>query len=164
MADTRTIILVHTTPAHRNGCDPAIDLDADGIAALLSAYQRTRSDEDRAKIPLRHGARCAEFVITRLSQAALRYVMAGRNDVERAQFACLAGCHAYTDAEGREHKARVTTHDAVAYADDAWIESIGDEYGATAVQEIGATIIQWTQAPRRALAPFGWAPGLVLAR
>lgn len=164
MSDTRDIILVHRPLQNRDGCDPAIDLDADGVTAALSAYQRSRSDEDRAKVPLKPGGRPALFTIQRLSQGALRYVMNGRNGVEQAQFAVLVGCHRFTDADGREHAARVTTDHALAYADDAWLERIGDEYGAAAVQEIGTAVIQWTQASKRALAPFGSVPGLVLAR
>lgn len=165
MSDTRAIILVHTTLSNRNGGDPAIDLDAPGIGAALSEYQRTRSDDARARIPLRKGMRPAEFIITRLSQHALRFARSGRTPAESAQFAVLAGCHTFVDASGVEHRARVTSDGgAPPIASDEWLAEIGDEYGGAAVDEIGHAIIQWSMAPRRALDPFGSVPGLMLAR
>lgn len=163
-AQTRTIVLVHTTPQHRDGCDPAINLAAEGVSALLAAYQRTRSDADRAALPLKPGAQCAEFDIARLSQSVLRFAREGRSPAEQAQRAVLAGCHVYRDASGHEHRARTTSDNGMTWASDEWLDKIGDEFGAQAIDEIGHAVIQWTMAPRGALAPFGWAPGLVLAR
>lgn len=163
-AQTRQIILVHRALSHRDGGDPAIDLDAPGCALALTDYQRTRSDEHRAAIPLRKGMRPAEFVIRRITQSELRFVREGRTPVEQAQRAFLAGCHAYIDADGREHKARVQSEGSASWADDAWLDEIGDVFGGAAVDEIGHAVIQWTSAPRSALAPFGSVPGLVLAR
>lgn len=164
MPQTRTIILVHTTLQNRNGCDPAIDLDAPGVSALLSAYQRTRSDEDRAAIPLREGLRPAEFVVQRLSQRSLVLVREAKSAVEQVQRAVLAGCHEYTDARGVTHKAKVSQVGDAALADDSWLDALADEYGGAAIDEIGHAITQWSMAPKSAIAPFGWAPGLVLAR
>lgn len=164
MSDTRRIILVHRTLTNREGGDPAIDFDASGIAMLLSQYQRSRSDADRDALPLRPGKRPAEFAIKRVTQGELRFIRDGRTPAEQAQRAFLAGCHAYTDADGREHKAKVHVEGALSWADDEWLERVGDEYGGAAIDEIGHAVIQWAQAPRSALAPFGSVPGLVLAR
>jgi hypothetical protein len=164
MSDTRRIILVHTTFANRNGCDPAIDLDAPDIGPLLAAYQRSRTDEARAALPLKPGASPAEFVITRLSQAGLRSVKSAHSATERHQRAVLLGCHAFVDARGVERRAKVRNDNGVPWADDAWLDTIADEYGGAAVDEIGAAIEQWTMAPRGALDPFGSVPGLALVR
>jgi hypothetical protein len=161
---TREIILVHRSPGVRDGGDPAINLDAPGIASALSDYQRTRSAEALAAIPLKPGMQPARFIIRRITQGELRFVRDGRSPVEQAQRAFLAGCHAYTDAAGREHRAKVTTEGAVSYAGDEWLDAVGDEYGGDAISEIGHAVIQWASASRAALAPFASVPGLVLAR
>ena len=164
VSQTRIISLVHRSPSHRDGGDPALDLDAPGAPALLSAYARTRSDADRAALPVKPGARLAEFTLRRISQSELRFVREGRGPAGQAQRAFLAGCHAYLDAEGREHKARVQSEGSVSWADDEWLDAVGDAFGGQAIDEIGHAVIQWAMAPRSALAPFGSVPGLVLAR
>lgn len=164
MSDTRRIILVHRTLTNRDGGDPAIDYDAPGIAMLLSQYQRSRSDADRDALPLKPGKRPAEFTIKRVTQGELRFIRDGRSPAEQAQRAFLSGCHAYTDADGREHKAKVQAEGSASWADEEWLEAVGSEFGGVAIDEIGHAVIQWAQAPRSALAPFGLVPGLVLAR
>lgn len=162
--DTRDIVLIHTTLQNRHGCDPAIDIDAPGASAALSAYQRSRSEEDRAKLPLRAGMRPALFTIARLSQSSMRFVMAGANTLEQAQQAVLVGCHRFTMPDGTEHRAAVTAAGGnIALAEREWLDVIADEFGASAIVELGTAILQWTQAPKRALTPFGSVPGLVLA-
>lgn len=164
MSDSRRIILVHRSPADRDGGDPAVDFDADGVAVVLSQYQRTRSDEDRAKVPLRAGMRPAEFEIQRVSQAAMRFIRSGHTPLEQCQRAVLAGCRELTDARGVEHKAKLVQHELVTLADDAWVDMIADEFGGAAILEIGTAVIQFSEARKAALAPFGSVPGLVLAR
>lgn len=164
MTDTRRIFLVHTTPSNRDGADPAIDLDAPGVSAILTAYERTRSEEDRAKIPLRPGMVPAEFEISRLNQSAMRFVRSGITALEQCQRATLCGCHGYTDAQGAERRPKIKKGDQFSLADEAWIDAIADEFGGAAVLEIGAAVIQWSEARKAALAPFGSVPGLVLAR
>jgi hypothetical protein len=163
-SQNRIVSLVHRSPSHRDGGDPALDLEAPGAAALITAYARSRSDADREALPLKPGMRLAEFTIRRVSQNELRFVREGRSPAEQAQRAFLAGCHAYTDADGREHKARVQTEGTATWADDEWLDLVGGEFGGEAVDEIGHAVIQWAMAPRSALAPFGSVPGLVLAR
>lgn len=164
MSDTKHIVLVHTTLANRDGCDPAINLDAPGVAALLSAYQRTRSDEDRDALPLRPGLRPAMFEIRRISVSELRFVREAPTTALQLHRAFLAGCHAYTDAQGREHRAKVQSEGKASWASDEWLDEVGDAFGGQAVDEIGSAVVQWAQAPRSALAPFASAPGLVLVR
>lgn len=164
MSDTKHVILVHTTLANRDGCDPAINLDAPGVAALLSAYQRTRSDADRDAIPLRVGMRPALFEIRRISVSELRFVREAPTTALQLHRAFLAGCHAYTDAAGREHRAKVQSEGKASWASDEWLDDVGDAFGGQAIDEIGSAVIQWAQAPRGALAPFASVPGLVLVR
>lgn len=164
MSDTKHIVLIHTTLANRDGCDPAIDLDAPGIGMLLSAYQRTRSDADRDALSLRPGMRPALFEVRRVSVSELRFIREAPTTALQLHRAFLAGCHAYTDAQGREHRAKVQSEGKAAWASDEWLDEVGDQYGGQAVDEIGAAVIQWAQAPRGATAPFASAPGLALAR
>lgn len=164
MSDSRRIILVHRSPADRDGGDPAIDFDADGAAVVLAAYQRSRSDEDRDRLPMRSGMTPALFDVARVNQAAMRFIRGGQTPLEQCQRALLAGCHAFTDARGAEHKAKVMRGDTFALADDAWLDTIADDFGGAAVLEIGAAVIQLSEARKAALAPFGSVPGLVLAR
>ncbi len=164
MSDIKHIVLVHTTLANRDGCDPAINLDAPGVAALLSAYQRTRSDADRDAIPLRVGMRPAIFEIRRISVSELRFVREAPTTALQLHRAFLAGCHAYTDAAGREHRAKVQSEGKASWASDEWLDEVGDAFGGQAIDEIGSAVIQWAQAPRGALAPFASVPGLVLVR
>lgn len=164
MSDSRRIILVHRTIQNRNGCDPAIDLDAKGIDAALTAYARSRSDEDRASVPLRPGMKPAEFTIRRINQSAMRFVKRGETPLELAQNAVLAGCHHFVDDAGIEHDAKVTAGESFGHADPSWLDVIADRFGSAAVLEIGDTIIQWSEASPKALAPFGSVRGLVLAR
>ena len=164
MSDTKHIVLVHTTLANRDGCDPAINLDAPGVSMLLSAYQRSRSDADRDALPLRPGMRPALFEVRRVSVSELRFIREAPTTALQLHRAFLAGCHAYTDAQGREHRAKVQSEGKAAWASDEWLDEVGDQYGGQAVDEIGAAVIQWAQAPRGATAPFASAPGLALAR
>lgn len=164
MIDTKHIVLIHSTLANRDGCDPAINLDAPGISMLLSAYQRSRSDADRDAIPLRTGMRPALFEIRRVSVSELRFIREAPTTALQLHRAFLAGCHAYTDAAGREHKAKVQSEGKAAWASDEWLDEVGGEYGGQAVDEIGAAVIQWAQAPKGSLAPFASAPGLALVR
>ena len=64
----------------------------------------------------------------------------------------LAGCHAFTDARGAEHKAKVVRGDTFALADDAWLDAMADEFGGAAVLELGAAVIQLSEARKAALA------------
>lgn len=164
MSETRRIILVHTTLANRDGCDPAIDLSAPGIEVALARYQRSRSDEDRDAIPIKRGATPALFEIRRVSASELRFVREAPTIAQQLHRAFLAGCHAYTDASGREHRAKVHTEGRASWTSDDWLDEVGGEYGGAAIDEIGQAVIQWASAPRSALAPFGSVPGLVLVR
>ena len=162
--DTRTIVLVHRPHRGGDSCDPAIDLDAPGISAMLTEYQRTRSQAALDALPLRPGKEPARFKIRRVSQGELRYILSDDSFVGQAHRAVSCGCHEFADAAGREHKARVVSESGSAFADSTWLDEIGDEYGGAALMEIGHAVIQWAQAPRSALAPFVSAPGLALPR
>ena len=164
MSDTKHIVLVHSTLTNRDGCDPAIDLDAPGIGTLLSVYQRSRSDADRDAIPMRPGMRPSLFEIRRISVRELRYVREAPTVAMQMHRAFLAGCHAYTDAQGREHRTKPEAEGRAAWAPEDWVDDVGAEYGGAAIDEIGTAVMQWALAPRGALAPFGSVPGLVLAR
>lgn len=160
----REIVLVHRPYGTREGGDPAIDYDAPGVSSALSEYQRTRSDAARDALPLRPGMTPARFALRRISQSELRWVLEAGSSMHQAQRALLVGCHAYTDSQGREHRAKVVSEASATVADADWMDAVGDEFGGAAVAEIGHAVIQWAQAPRSALAPFASVPGLVLVR
>lgn len=150
-------------------CDPAINLDAPGAAAALSRYERERSPDALAALPLHPDARAVVFRVSPLSAAAWR-VAGERADVAgRLQMLVSLGCHAYVDERGVEHKA--TDHGAltsprasIILAPDEWVDHIHDTFGEDAVAELAKVITDRTEAGPRALAPFRLPRGLMLAR
>lgn len=150
-------------------CDPAINLDAPGCAAALSRYERERSPDALAALPLKPDAKPVTFRVSPLTAAAWR-VAGERADVAgRLQLLVSLGCHAYTDERGVEHTA--TSHGAltsprpgIALAADEWVDHLHDAFGEDAVAELAKVIADRTEAGPRALAPFRLPRGLMLAR
>lgn len=162
------LALIGATGAAAN-CDPALDLAAPNAGALLSAYERSRSDADRAALPLRPDMRLALFRVRPLTSAALRVVMA-EVGTKRLQTAFVVACHEYTDGKGQTHKAAdhggLATHGKVVFADDEWLDFLTLELGlgSKAIAEVGAFAIQRAEAGAAATAPFGLPLGLMLPR
>jgi len=149
-------------------CDPAIDLDAPGAPAKLTRYERERSAEALADLPLKPDARPVRFTVAPLSAAAWR-IANERTGPAFAQTLVALACHAYTDERGVVHDA--TAHGAisaprpgVAIAPDEWIDHHHDAFGEDAISEIAKVVSDRTEAGPRALAPFRLPRGLMLAR
>ena len=164
------VALIGVTTLHAANCDPAINLDAPGVASKLTAYERSRSDADRGALPLREGARLSLFTVQPLTVAGQRVVM-GVDSVRRMHNAVLVACHEFTDAEGQVHRAAdyggvapINPGSKVIMATDEWIDHIVSLYGGKALAELAAVIILRTEAGPAALAPFVLPPGLMLAR
>ena len=169
-SDPIRIALIGTTSLRTPTCDPAIRLDAPNVAALLSAYERSRSDADRDALPLHPGATLSIFTVAPLTAAAFRFVMGGMG-VERAQRAVLACCHRYTGDDGVEHRAQAhggvtATPGAKGFdlAGEEWLEHLADRFGHAALEEIAAVAITRAEVGARAVAPFALPRGLMLPR
>ena len=81
------VALVGVTPGASN-CDPAINLNAPNAAALLSAYERSRSEADRRALPLVRDGRLMLFRLQPLTAAGVRMVMEATG-IRRLQNAVL---------------------------------------------------------------------------
>lgn len=169
-SDPIRLALIGTTSLRAPTCDPAINLDAPNVAALLSAYDRSRSDADRDALPLHAGSSLAIFTVAPLTSAGFRFVMGGTG-VERAQRAVLACCHAFIDERGTEHRAQdhggvQATPGAKGFeiANEEWLEYLASRFGHSALEEIAAVAITRAEVGARAVAPFALPRGLILPR
>lgn len=163
------VALVGCTPGAFN-CDPAFDVNASGIGPLLTAYERSRTPEALAAIPLVRDARPSLFRTLSLTSAGVRFVM-GVDGPRRAQYAVLIACHEFTDANGTVHRAAdhgglvpLAAGSKVLIATDEWLDHIADHYGNKAITELASVIIIRKEAGPDALAPFALPLGLMLAR
>ena len=157
------VLLVGTIPGARPAtCDPAIDLAATSPAAL-TRYERERSDESRASIAIVPGLTPSLFEVRPLTPRTFAWVMEATGEV-RAQRAFLASCHAYTDAQGAEHRAAVEVVGKITLARDEWLDDVWASYGAAAIREVAQVAIDRAEAGPAALAPFALPRGLMLPR
>lgn len=157
------VLLVGTIPGARPAtCDPAIDLAATSPAAL-TRYERERSDDARAGIVLLPGVEPSLFEVRPLTPRTFAWVMEATGEM-RSQRAFLASCHAYTDAQGAEHRAPVEVVGKITLARDEWLDDVWSAYGAAAIREIAQVAIDRAEAGPAALAPFGLPRGLMLPR
>lgn len=159
------VMLVGTLPGvHPPTCDPAVDLSA-RPGALLSAYERTRSDADRAAIPLRPGASPSLFEVSPLTPAGYRYVRDAQGAM-RDHRAFRLCCHAFTDEHGQRHEAAqhggIVTTGTIAEASDDWLDHVAGLYGEAGIREVAKVALDRAEAGPRAVAPFGLPPGLML--
>ena len=161
------VCLVGTTSAQSPNCDPALDLDAPGAAARLTAYERSRSDADRDALPLRPDAKPVLFTLAPLTAAGVRLVM-NESGPRRAQNAVALACHEYTDARGATHKAAdhggLTPLGKVHIAGEEWLDHLIDTFGNKAINELAALVIVRAEAGPSAVAPFALPLGLMLPR
>ncbi len=157
------VLLVGTIPGARPAtCDPAIDLAATTPAAL-TRYERERSDEARAALALAPGLSPSLFEVRALTPRTFAWVMEATGEV-RSQRAFLASCHAYTDAQGVEHKAPLADVGKIVIARDEWLDDVWEKYGAAAIREVAQVAIDRAEAGPAALAPFALPRGLMLPR
>jgi len=163
---TLDIALVGATPGATN-CDPALDLAAPGVAQKLTAYERGRTPEALAALPLVKGGRLTTFRVRPLTSAGVRVVM-GDTGPRRAQNAVCVACHEFTDSDGVTHKAAdhggLVTSGVLSIATDEWLDFIADRYGYKAINEIASVIILRAEAGPAAVAPFALPLGLMLPR
>ncbi len=151
-------------------CDDAIDLDyvpAQGeasLAKLLSDYERSRTEEDMAKLPLVPGKSLTIFETWSLTAQQFRYVQQGRTDTDVYTRAFLCGCHKITPGDGgKEHTMKIPS-DAIA-ARLEWVDDVAFPlYGQDAIDEIGRVILERAKVGPRAKLPFSLPPGLMLPR
>jgi hypothetical protein len=160
------VALVGCTPGSTN-CDPAINLAAPGVAAKLTAYERSRSAADRDALPRHPDMRLALFRLAPLTSAGVRVVTA-ESGPRRAQYAVQVACHELVDAAGATHKAAdhggLQAAGKLSIASDEWLDFIADAYGHKAINELAAIILLRAEAGPNAVAPFGLPLGLMLAR
>lgn len=162
------VALVGVTPGASN-CDPAINLNAPNAAALLSAYERSRSDADRLALPLMPDGRLMLFRLQPLTAAGVRMAMEATG-IRRLQNAVLVACHEVTDAKGVTHKASdhggLQTFGKLSVASDEWLDFITMELGlgGKAVSELGSIVVLRAEAGPSAVAPFALPLGLMLPR
>lgn len=169
MSNPSTILavaLIGCTPNSLN-CDPAIDVNASGVAAKLTTYERSRSVADRDALPLHKDARLTLFQVAPLSPAGVRVVL-NEQGARRAQYAVQVACHEFTDASGQVHRAAdhggLQTSGKLAIASDEWLDHIAELFGHKAINELASVILIRAEAGPLALAPFVLPLGLMLAR
>lgn len=151
----------------RQACDPAINLSHKDAPRLLSAYERTRSESDRAALPVVPGATPVTFTLRPLTAAALRFVKETANEETRSQRALLTSCHSYKDERGMEnlshtHGRTIEVDSKFSVACDEWLEHLLVNFGNAAIMELAAVALQRAEASPRALAPFLLPRGLML--
>lgn len=163
------VMLVGTTPESRDPlCDPAINLGAEGIRAALSRYERERSPEALAAVPLHEGKRPVLFRVEPLTSAGLQTVDSQASRATREAMAFALSCFSYTDERGMRREAsefgKVDKVRDLAVAPDGWLEYVAGEFGSVAVSELASVAVDRARAGRRALAPFCLPPGVMLPR
>lgn len=162
---TLRVMLVGTLPGvHPPTCDPAIDLAA-RPGALLSAYERTRSEAARAAIPLRPGAQPSLFEVAPLTPAAYRFVRDAVGTT-RDHRAFKLSCHRLTDKHGHVHEAKdhggVLEVGKLLEASDDWLDHVAGLYGEAAIREVAKVALDRAEAGPEAIAPFALPPGSML--
>lgn len=163
-SDIIPVLVIGTVPGARPPtCDPAIDLSAEGIAAKLTRYERERTVEALAEIPMKPGATPTKFYVAPLTAAGWRYVSQVSGD-DAAMRAFQLACHRY-EFEGREYVAKVSdVNHRIFVSDDEFFDRAFDTFGAAAIREVGSVAIQRAEAGPRAVAPFALPRGLMLPR
>ena len=151
-------------------CDDAIDLDfkpadgAPGITRLLSDYSRSRSDEDRDKLPLREGKSLTLFEVQALSAKQLRRAESIVGNVDRTHFVFKCVCLLVKMPDGAKDLTTTIPSDRVC-ANDEWIDDvIFPTFGQDAIDEVAHVALERAKAGARAKLPFSLPPGLMLAR
>lgn len=164
-----TVLLIGSRSMQQPTCDPAIDLDAPNVQKLLSTYERSRSDTDRAAIPLRPGVKPVLFKVQPfLNAPGTRYVK-GAMGIELVHRAVQVCVHAYVGEDGVEVKASDRGYLAeiskgFVIANDAWVDELRAQCGDAGLAELAQIVHDRTEAGPRALTPFRLPPGLMLAR
>lgn len=163
------VVLIGTTPEARDPlCDPAVNLGAKGIREALSRYERERTPEALAEVPMHEGKRPVMFRVEPLTNAALQVVESQPSQPMRDAMAFLLSCFSYTDERGARREAvefgKVDRVRDYPVGPDAWLEHVAGEFGGVAVAELASVAVDRARAGRRALAPFALPRGVMLPR
>jgi len=148
----------------RAAADPAIDRsDLKAAYEALKRYSLSRTEEDRARIPLVPGGALTLFELAPLTIEALMFVEDGTagNPLQRNYRAFLCACRSYTKP-GQPTKPAPMSDQGTAfqYALPAWAQEVASEFGADAINELGSIAVNRAHAPRNATDPFVPPPGL----
>lgn len=164
------VMLVGTIPgASPPTCDPAIDLDSPNAGAALTAYERSRSPETLAAIPLKPGMQPVLFTVMPLTTRGMCIVSGSGNEASQECASVLIGCHEYMDAKGvtiraADHGGISEISKGIAYASDDWADYIADTFGFVAIRELASVIRNRAAGGRDAVRGFSLPRGLLLAR
>ena len=158
-----------TTLTNPHTCDPAIDLDfkpAEGeapLSALLSAYERSRSPEDLARLPLKPGRALTLFEIHALTGPQMR-VARQAPGASAYLYAFLSACRRVIRPDGAKELVTTIPGDRV-MADLAWVDDvIYPLFGMEAVDEIGKVALDRSVPSPGVVRPFSLPLGLTLPR
>ncbi|MDB4930529.1 MAG: hypothetical protein JWM10_3013 [Myxococcaceae bacterium] len=166
-----SVMLVATVSLQEDSLssDPAINLGAKGVSEALTRYARTRSDEDRAKVPMLPNQRPTLFKLSPMSVAAVRWCKQVTGE-ERAQRVVACICHEFVDEKGTDHRAAdfgkiyEEEKSRFAVAPDEWLQHIADLHGNGALRELAQVALDRAEASPRALSPFRLPAGSMLPR
>jgi hypothetical protein len=144
-------------------CDPALDLDHPDAPRLLSAYERSRSEEDLAKLPVRTGETLTRYLLAPLTTGAYAAARDVPGESARDLFVVSVCCHAYTDSRG-SHAARTQRSGRVTLADDEWLDELAESGGAQVFRELASVALRRAEVRPGSLDPFGLPRGMRLGR
>jgi len=157
------VALIGSLPVHPPTCDPAFDLEKCTPEAV-TRYERERSPEALAALPLREGASLSLFDVKPLTAQGYRFVkdVGGATRDHRVFKLC---CHSFKDEGGRTHDVRdhggLQTMGNTSEASDSWLEHVASLYGEAAIREVAKVALDRAEAGPRALAPFSLPLGLM---
>jgi len=146
--------------------DPALDRASPKWPDACAEYLTARHPDQIDALPLVAGGVLSRFTLEPLSVAALDWCRRGDTpDIQRAR-AFLCSCHRVIDETGHEHVPSKITRTAEGFPEAAadWRITIAGEHGMAVVCELGDVALQRATVHPRALDPFVWPRGVVLAR
>jgi hypothetical protein len=160
MASPSTVLHVVAVAAP---CDPALDLEHADAPRLLSAYERSRSPEDLAALPVLPGETLTRYALAPLTTVGYAAAKDVQGDAQRALFVVSVCCHSYTDARGT-HTARTQKAGRLTVADDEWLDELSESGGAQVLAELASVALRRAEVRPTALDPFALPRGMRLAR
>lgn len=162
--------------------DPAFDLDAIpevdpaapaeagaplDIGELLSNYERSRSPEDLAALPVRradypNGPRLYHLTPLTPRQYAILKDVPG--EALRDQLTVQHACHEFTDHDGTPRKARLRKVNGLTIAEDSWLDALAAAGGAMLFGELADIILRRAEVGDDVVGPFLLRRGTRLPR
>lgn len=152
-------------------CDEALDLnwkptevDPITLSKKLSDYERSRSEEDLARLPLLPGKELTLFEVHPLTASQYRYVVQAKTDSEAAHRAFLCACRRIVLPGGARELSTTIPSDSLC-ARIEWIDDVVfPTFGQDAIDEVGRIAIERAKAGPKAKLPFSLPLGLMLPR